>query len=481
MSRPVGPRAQVAQHGTHWREYPIGFCGEMAVAVVGTLIAFLCGVGAAGALVLTIGLAAEESLLPSLELNLAADSLARVALVVLVGLGWLAGLALTVARGVKEVATSRALARAAESGAPRRAVPHPSQVEHVIAKGFGAFLWFGGATIGLAGLFLLIGLAAVFDSSGWEGIEIVGSGLAVLALLGATMIWIVKRARPAQRTRRARIAQHWTTADEELAWTWARDSDAGEYGSAHVQAAGDVEDRGRRIVGGNILISAGGSCAGLSVVLLQLLLAFTHPDAQHWPGGSVGDRTQLSDRAEELVALGFWGILVFVVVGVMLLAAGFFVSGAAQTAERAFLRRAVADPAARRPSQEVLQRYSERHPVLLAQWFAALGGVGICAGLSVIVLTSGVLDDVADVYSGSAAVFAGLSGWSVLVTMLSVLLALAALMWNARSNLIGNRLRDELMSRWPTPPDAKPDDDGESNPARLGPALTGPVTSDRIK
>lgn len=462
---------------SHWRVYPIGFSGEMAAATVKTTIAFLCGVGAAGALVIALGLAAEESLLPSPDLNRAADSLARVALLILIGLGWLAGLALTTARGVQEVATSQALRRAAESGAPREAVPHPSQVQHAIAKSFSAFLWFSVATIGLAGLFLLIGLAVVLDSSSLEGIEIVGSGLAVLALLGAVIAWIVKRLRPEQRRRRTRIAQHWTPSDEELAWEQARRPESGELDGAQVQPSGEVEDRDRRAVGGNVLIGAGGACAGLSIMLLQLLLAFTHPDAQRWAGGSVGDRAQLSDQAEGLVALGLWGVLVLVVVGIALLAAGFFVSGAAQAAERAALIRAVADPAARRPGQDVLQRYSERHPVLLAQWLAALGGVGMCAGLSVIVIASGVMEDVADVYDGSAAMFTGLSEWSVILTAFSVLLVVAGLVWNARSNATGNRLRNDLISRWPTLPDPKPDEDGESDPVRVGPALTEPPAS----
>lgn len=476
MSMPVRQNAQSLQHGPHWCEYPIGFRGEIAAAVAGTLIAFLCGVGAAGALVLATGLAAEEGILPSPELNRAADSLARVALIVLVGLAWSAGLLLTTARGIKEIATSRALRRAAESGASRQAVPHPSQVERVIDAGFGAFLWFAGATIALAGLFLLIGLAAVLGSSSFEGIEIVGPGLAALALLGAAMAWIVKRTRPAQRARRTRIAQHWTPADEELAWAQARDPEANGRGEARILSTGDVEDRGRQISRGNIVIGAGGTCAGLSLILLQLVIAFTHPDAQHWAGGSAGERAQLSDQAEELVALGVWGILVLVAAGIVLLAAGFFLSGAAQTVERVSLRRAVADPAARRPSQDLLQRYSERHPVQLAQWLAALGGIGMCAGLSVIVIASGVMDDVADVYDGSAARFAGLSGWSVVATVLSAVLVVVALVWNAWSNFAGYRLRNDLMSRWPTLPDAKPDDDGESHPARVGPALTGPVT-----
>lgn len=462
----------------HWREYPIGFRGELAAAVAGTMIAFLCGVGAAGALVIATGLAAEEKLLPSPELNLAADSLARVALLILVGLGWLAALALTTARGVKEVAISRALQRAADSGASRQAVPQPSQVEQAIAKGFGAFLWFSGATIALAGLFLLIGLAAVLDSSSWEGVEIVGSGLAVLALLGAAIAWIVQRTRPAQRMRRAHIAQHWTPADEQLAWAKARDPEAGEPKSTRAQSSGGIDTPGRGAVRGNVLIGAGGACAGLTIILLQLILAFTHPDAQHWAGGSAGDRAQLSEQAEELVVRGFWSILVLVAAGIVLLAAGFFISGAAQAAERAALIKAVADPTARRPGQDILQRYAERRPVLLAQWLAALGGVGMCAGLSVIAVTSGVVDDFADVYSGSGAMFTGLNEWSVVVTAFSALLVVAALVWNARSNFTGHRLRNDLVCRWPTLPDPKPDDDGESNPARVGPALTEPPANE---
>lgn len=418
--------------------------------VAKTLWSFLCGVLAVGIVLTTVGLLGEERLFPTAALNDAADSLALAGVFTLAVIGWPSILVITIARGLHEIGVSRAVQRAAQSGAARTAVPHPSQVEKIIAPGFGAFIWFAGATLALAGFFLLIGLFAVLSAPDTVGLLIVGSGLIALALLGVTIGWLVKRVRPAQRERRARNADHWSRADEQDAWQQAR----GSQDQLQRQTA----------MRGNVLTGFGSSCAGVALIAVQLLLIVTHPDRQRWPGGTLGRRVQLDDRTEQIVSLGYWSVLVLTVLAVVAIAAGGLLAGSRETSDRAALERDVAAHGEPDLDLWLIQRYCEPRPVLLAQWLATFAGVCLCASLSLIVVSLGFLD--------AAHVQTGLNWPFALIAVCSVLLLVVALVWNARSVDKGRALRNALISRWPIAPDPKPNDEDESNPARVGPALT---------
>src|SRR5688572_25056984 len=125
----------------HWRVYPVGLAGNVVNAAINALAPFLLGIGAAFVLLLAVAMVGEEALAYEPAVSGALDQLARAAMVPVLVLALGAGVLTTVLLALREVLTSRAIARAAAERAPRTAVPHPSQVDLVTAQPpFVAFL-----------------------------------------------------------------------------------------------------------------------------------------------------------------------------------------------------------------------------------------------------------------------------------------------------------------------------------------------------
>ncbi|UVY84078.1 hypothetical protein NLU66_00340 [Brachybacterium sp. NBEC-018] len=113
----------------YWEEYPIGVVGELLRTVSGVLVGLLIGLGVTLALIIGIGLIVESS---SGEVASMYDQLARASMLPLLIVTPSAAVLWAISGDVADLATVRAIRRAAERGAPVEAVPHPYQVRVVV-------------------------------------------------------------------------------------------------------------------------------------------------------------------------------------------------------------------------------------------------------------------------------------------------------------------------------------------------------------
>lgn len=214
----------------HWHEYGVGPAGEVAHACARSLTAFLVGLGCSFALILGAGILAEENLLGDPGLESALDHLMRLSVGLLMGFVLVAAGVAAVASYLREVATSKALVKAAERRVSSRAVPAPDQVASVINEPAVALKYFGWSNAVLAGVLGLVGLIVVLTESSAEGwmITVIALGYAaVMSLLGyACQQWLPR----AHERRRVRIAAHWRAEDEARAWKRAKASGRGGKG-----------------------------------------------------------------------------------------------------------------------------------------------------------------------------------------------------------------------------------------------------------
>lgn len=173
------------------------------------------------------------------------------------------------------------------------------------------------------------------------------------------------------------------------------------------------------------------------------------------PGGAAGPRRDLSDSEQALLETMLGAIWVGVILAFGLLVAGWIVDARARARERQALRIALADPAAPPPEATVLQRHTLREPLRLSQTLAAISGAGLVVSLTPILTASGYLRGLNDTGGGSTRV-SHLGLWWLLAVF-SVLLLVAALVWNGWAHTVSGKLRAELITRWPVPPDPKRD------------------------
>lgn len=110
-----------------WRVYPVGLAGRVVNGAINALAPFLIGIGAALVLLLAVAMVAEEGLSGEPAVSRALDQLARAGMMPVLVLPLCTGVALSALFALREAITSRALVRAVREGAPRTAVPHPSQ------------------------------------------------------------------------------------------------------------------------------------------------------------------------------------------------------------------------------------------------------------------------------------------------------------------------------------------------------------------
>lgn len=448
----------------HWREYPIGFAGELAQAVSRTLMPLLTGVGVTFALMLSVGLIAEEGLI---DYSIAAplDLLFRMSMGVVLGVAYLSWVLTSITLSLRHITASRAIDDAAAAGAPVTAVPHPSQVEQVIKDS----PWMPLQV--LAAIHIVAAVLGGITSLGFLGDS---DGFGIMMLLGCIVVTVImvmilsgisRRSHPAHRQRRERIARYWTTPYEKAAWQAARQQSTYTIGGKHF-----INQGGRLRLGG-LLTSAGTVLSAIAVVILYAHIFISHPEAETFRYSynvDAGPRAEYDSGFEAILASALWVTLALVVAALVAFLAGALIEARAHTAERAGLRNALQDSVAVRPPRDLLARYAERHPMRFAQVAAAIGGIGLVFGPATIVLGTVEMRD----FAGGVEHFADLTGPAVIVTVVSAVLIVGAFAWNAIANVRGQELRNRLMGRWPTLPPQKPDSEGEVNPARTGPALT---------
>lgn len=448
----------------HWRVYPVGLAGGVVNAAINALGPFLLGIGAAFVLLLAVAMVAEEALTYEPAVRGALDQLTRAAMLPVLVLALGAGVLTTVLPALREVLTSRAVARAATGGAPRTAVPHPSQVDLVTAQPpFRAFLVM---SVLVAGVGLLMAVIAAFTVNGSE-LPILW-GFLVATGVGGVFVLIALAGRPAHHRRRLAIAAHWTTADEQGAWRRAAPADDDE-----TALPPDLQRRQRRATWFEYV---GITCFALGFTLMQLWLFVTHPFRSMT---DAGPRVEYGDGVEVVLVGGIWVFAALMVAAVVLLVVGFFADSAVQRREQEILHEALEDPAAPRPPRVLLRKYANHQPVIFVQALALLAALGSVLGWGVYSLGTGGMEDVATLYGEADETFGGFVPQALVTLAISAVLVLLAVVWDLAASARGYELRSRVVERWPIKP--APRMVGEDGKKRPDPASTGPSLTPKPK
>lgn len=445
----------------HWRIYPVGFAGQVVNAAIHALLPFIAGIGGAFVLILAIGLIAEERLLGPVA-NAAVDQLSRAAIAPVLALPLGLGILTAVLAALREEITSRIIARAAAEGAPKTAVPHPSQVDRVAADPpYAGFFFFAAV---LAGLSLLVTVVAAFSANSSERYILWGS--LVVTAVSALFVVLALIGRPQFRRRRLRIAAHWTTADEQEAWNRA------VAAPAKGRAKGLPDDLQRARKRASRFQWLGLACVSVGFSILQLWLLVTYPNRRMT---DAGPRAEYGDGTEAVLSVGAWTFAVLLAAAVVFTVMGLFAESAVQRGEQQVLHEALSNPAAPRPPSALLRKYVESQPVRLAQGLTVLASLGVTFGWAVYILGTGGMDDVASLYEGSRETFGSFVPQAQLTLAAAVAVVVIAVVWNALAADRGDDLRQQVVERWPVKP--SPRMVGETgkkkpDPASIGPSLT---------
>lgn len=439
----------------YWEEYPIGVVGELLRTVSGVLVGLLIGLGVTFALIIGIGLIVENS---SGEVASMYDQIARASMAPLLIVTPSAAVLWAISGDVADLATVRAIRRAAERGAPVQAVPHPYQVRVVIepplTRVFGVLFF----VLVMAGLGVLTMVIMPFTEGhiddyvpiGLLGSLLVGAG-AVAGMHGRTVY------RSGYKARAAPIAEHWHQDVEARAWSRARQ---GSDGTA-TRRSGKGRDTadGRRdpaaAPGTRRLRRIAGALDGAAMVVVSLSFLILLPAlglrCNAVPGGRPGqecDETFYdSSLLETLILSGFTIFAVGLALAVLLGVAGVVLEVAATRTETSRLRAALEDPHSPRPERALLQRHTELHTPLAALLAAALAGTAALLGPGIVALGSGAMEDVATLYEDADEHFAAYVplGWGVVAAAIGLLLLALAL--TAGAGVLGRPMRNALIRR----------------------------------
>lgn len=443
----------------------MGPAGEFVNAAINALLPFLIGIGAAFVLCLAVAFVGDEGLIDVPGARAALDQFARAAMVPVLVLAPGVGVLTTILFALREVVTSRAIVRAAASGAAKTAVPHPSQVDLVAADPpfFGFFL----ISACLAGTGLLFTVVAAFSVNSSEmGIlwgSLAGTGVAALFVL------LALAGRPAHRRRRLAIAAHWTTADEGAAWRRAKSATPPQDDDGEPGLPPELQRKERRATWCQY---AGTVCFAVGFALLELWLLITHP---HRSMSDAGPRVEHGAGVEVVLDGGIWIFAALMVAAVGLAVAGLLAESAVQQGEQEVLREALQNPGAPRPPRVLLRKYAERQPVAAAQALALLAALGITLGWTIYSLGTGGMEDVATLYGDADETFGGLVPQALVTLAGSAAVVVIAIVWNVAASVRGYELRSQVVERWPIKPAVRMvGEEGKKkpDPASVGPSLT---------
>lgn len=420
----------------HWRVYPVGVAGELVNAMINALLPFLLGIGGAFVLLLAVGLIGEEGLIDDPALADALDQFTRAAMAPVLFLGLGLGALTTVVSALREAITSRALVKAVRGGAPRAAVPQPSQLSLVATDRpyVGVYV----VAIIVISVCLLFSLVMVFDANESEMYMVWGSFAATGG--GVVLLLLVLAARPAHRRRRREIAAHWTEAHERAAWdraTSSRDDDAKSGLPPELDHKKRVASRCEYI---------GAVCFAVGFGLMQVWMLIAHPSASR---GDVGPRAEYSDGFESVLGAGLWIFAGLMLAAVVLVVAAFVAESAVQRGEQRILREAMDTPGAPRPAVALLRKYAQRQPVVFAQGLAFIAALGMTIGWAVYSLGTGGMEEVSGIYRDADETFDILVPQAVSTLAGSVAVVVIAVVWNAVAAIRGHELRCQVVRRWP--------------------------------
>jgi hypothetical protein len=440
----------------HWYEYEVGLAGEIARACVHALTSFLIGLGCAFALIMGVGLLAEEDLLDDPGLEEVLDHLSRMSMGVLLAFVLVACAAGAVASFLRESTTSKAIVNAAARGASRYAVPSPDQVRSVTGKPAEALALFGWGNAVLAGLLGVIGLIVVLaegdDAESALIFSLITGYALLMAFVGHASTHLLT---PAHERRHARIAAQWSSNDEGHAWKPVKEAR---------RDGASKKTPPRPSIAKRCLYGAAGLWLG-GVLALQLSV-LTRCAGTPGSGKYECEETTYSSPVEALIAGGIWIFAVLITSGMLLAVIGVLFDWKQRSSERAELRTRLADPSSDRPAEDLLAHHSQRQTHPLARVGATMSGAGLVFSTSSYLIGKGL-------GLGSEDVFAPHRTESLAAMVVSAVMFVAALIGTGIVNVRGRELRNALMERWPSPPAWEADGDGKVQRAKRGPALHG--------
>ncbi|MGO1591700.1 MAG: hypothetical protein ACTHW1_08860 [Ancrocorticia sp.] len=464
---------------SRWHEYRVSASGELALNFTNTMIPLAFGLGAGLLLTFAIGLPAEQGFMAAFLTDLgmeaetiwdtvtALDRLSRIGLAVLMCVGLLVALGGSIASYIADSATSKSLASAAQSDAPRHLVPAPHQVERVTREDSGLEIFLLMVSL-ISGIIMVPLFFFSLSEDFGEGAIVSLAGIAVIAGMLYAYRHIKNVGKPAQHSRRMDIAEHWTTEDEAAAWDAAQ-----QIGEEYYKDRGK-KDRHHFIRLGSLLDMVGAACLALAPIIFYAMTFVLYPDARETSPGQwdLGRRATLDESTEEMAYIGMWALVIFLLLAIILPSVGLLLQGLGEKAERAGLMRALDDTFPSKPAHGILVHHSDQHASPLGRFVAGAAGIAIAFGPAALILST--MGD-GGFYSGMGDAFTPFRPLALAITVCAVILLIAGFLINAQSNTRSIELRNRLMERWPTLPRPKTtgsDDDRDFIPATVGPALT---------
>ncbi|MER7558464.1 hypothetical protein ABTZ46_16090 [Nocardioides sp. NPDC126508] len=437
----------------HWHEYPVGLAGEVVRAFVRTLLPFLGGLGGTFALVLGLGIMADEGLLGDPGVANAVDALLLLTLPLLMGAGVAVWGGYAAATCLRDATTSRAIVRATRSGADRHQVPAPEQIEAVTREPGKQLTYFALGTGGPMALIGVIGVGIAFTRDDvFETLTISAIALGWAALMVPLAFYVPKRLEAAQERRQKAIAAHWSTEDEANAWKKAHS--ARSRGKA-------AADRGRLT---DKVIYAATIVAVLGFVILQLSVGMRCSTVPGTSPAQECDTTHYGSFIERTLGWGFRSFVVAMVVAILLAAGGTLLDWIQRRSEIDDLRRRLADATSERPEDAVLAHHAGRHTHPIATMAVVLSAFGLIVGTAAYMAGEREESELEVFYSPHQSL-------ELLIVAVSLALFVIALVGTVVTSVTGRRFRNDLMRRWPAAPTWSAGEDGRVLRAKTGPAL----------
>lgn len=448
----MGESSSIA--GSRWRILPVGLAPALVRQARRTALAVLPGLGVLFGTVVVAGLVSEQ-LLAGSETGSTIDLAGRASLAGVMILLVITVLVIGVLGGLEGPVMARALARRLEEGTPAVDVPHPHQWSAATEPSGRAYRVIAIVLLCVLGFcqFLLMG-AVLGDGIDAAGLALIGGGLLGLGLIGGGIPLFGRVLGGRQERAVQRLRAHWTEPHRIVA--------AGRELTAEDVAEARGVDGPEALPGAvarwleNAALAVLAVAAVVGLLGLQLMFALAYPDRERWAGGRTGERAELTARGEQLVDLVVAGVGLCAAAVLLSLLVAVACEVLARGTEVRAVRTALADPEALPPARALLQGMVAPGTPRLLSAVHGLAGAAAAVALGLWVMPIG--EDVPswEIYSAAGPTLRALAALAppVLLGALAVLAAgtLLAAVLDRREQ----RLRDELVQRWPVREDRAP-------------------------
>lgn len=441
----MGEPAPIAE--SRWRVLPVGLGPALQRQALRASFHVMVGLGVLFGTVVVAGIVSEE-LLSDSEAGSTIDLAGRASLAGMLILLVLAFLALGVLGALEGPLMARALARRLDEGVPAADVPAPGQWAEATEPSARAYRIIAIVLLCVLGLVHLIVIAAMLESGiDAVGLAVIAAGLLVLGLIGAGIPLFEKVLGARQERTVQRLRGHWTEPHRIIAA--GRALTAEDVAAARgVDGPEVLPGAGVRRLGGAALGVLGASAA-VGLLALQLMFALAYPDRERWSGGGAGERAELDARGEQLVDLVVAGVGVCGALVLLCLLLALACEVLARRAEMRAVRIALADPAAPPPAIALLRSlFAAGAPRLLLAMHSLAGAVA-AIGLGLWVVPIGEDGPSWDIYSSAGPTLRALDAQAPLVLVGALAVLAAGILLAAVLDVREQRLRDELVRRWP--------------------------------